>query len=157
MVVVSTYHSQARRIHAHTIQRDIINTTITVPGKMFISVLSTNLVLNVILLRAPMLLDDASVNSLLWRSMTLMIRYSLINIGIENITSRGTSSTNQASVLISSIAHLNEYAPGSGCIAHTTSSITIWQIRRHDIVILQSSIQLSTTNSCNQKTVWISI
>lgn len=148
--VILSYHSQALSVQAHIIHNDIMNTTITVPGKIFIRVLSTNLVLNVILLRAPMLREEASVNSLLCRSITRIMRYSLRNMGRENITSSGTSATIQFRVLMSSIAHLNVYDPGNGCIAHMTSSTMIWEILRHDIVIRQSSIQLSTTKSCNR-------
>ena len=44
---------------------------------MVIRVLRTNLVLKLILLRAPMLLELASVNSLLCSSMTRHIKYNL--------------------------------------------------------------------------------
>ena len=57
------------------IQRETMKTSSTVPGQMVISVFSTNLVLKLILLRAPMLRELASVNSLEWSSMTLSKKY----------------------------------------------------------------------------------
>lgn len=148
---VFTYHSQALKIHAQIIQSDSMKTTRTVPGNMFISVFSTNLVLNVILFRAPMLREDASVNSLLCSNITLTIKYNLKNIGSEKMTSYGTRSIFHCEVFMSNTLHMKVWEPATGCIAHITSSPTIWQILPHDIVILQSSIQLSTTNNCKNK------
>ena len=59
------------------IQRETTKTRRTVPGQMVIRVLRTNLVLKLILLRAPMLLELASVKSLLCSSMTRHIKYNL--------------------------------------------------------------------------------
>lgn len=68
------YLSQTRTVHAAMIQEDILNTSRTVPGQMVMRVFMTKRVLKLILLRAPMLRDEASVNSLLWSNMTLPIR-----------------------------------------------------------------------------------
>lgn len=45
------------------IHNETMNTSSTVPGQMVISVLRTNRVLKLILFRAPMLREEASVNS----------------------------------------------------------------------------------------------
>ncbi|TNN77091.1 hypothetical protein EYF80_012729 [Liparis tanakae] len=65
---------RTRTVHAAMIQEDILNTSRTVPGQMVMRVFMTKRVLKLILLRAPMLRDEASVNSLLWSNMTLPIR-----------------------------------------------------------------------------------
>ena len=59
------------------IQRETMKTRRTVPGQMVMRVLRTNLVLKLILLRAPILLELASVKSLLWSNMTRQIKYNL--------------------------------------------------------------------------------
>ena len=69
-----THLSQALNIQAQIIHNESMKTPMTVPGNIVINVFRTNLVLNVILLRAPMLRDDASVNSLLCRSITRTMR-----------------------------------------------------------------------------------
>ena len=69
-----TYLSQALSVHDAIIQSDSIKTRSTVPGHMVISVFSTKRVLKLILLRAPMDREDASVNSLLCSNITLHIR-----------------------------------------------------------------------------------
>lgn len=48
------------------------------------------LVLKLILFKAPILLDEASVNNLLCSNMTLHMRYSRKNIGSDSVTSYGT-------------------------------------------------------------------
>ena len=53
------------------IHNETMNTSSTVPGQIVIRVLSTKRVLKLILLRAPMLRELASVNSLEWSSITL--------------------------------------------------------------------------------------
>lgn len=52
----------------------------------------THLVLKLILLRAPMLRDDASVNSFECSSITRQIKYNRRNIGNDKATSYGTIS-----------------------------------------------------------------
>ena len=59
------------------IQRETMKTSRTVPGQMVMSVFRTNLVLKLILLRAPILLELASVKSLLWSNITRQIKYNL--------------------------------------------------------------------------------
>ena len=56
----STYLSQALRVQLAIIKSESIKTSRTVPGQMVINVFSTNLVLNLIRLKAPILLDEAS-------------------------------------------------------------------------------------------------
>lgn len=56
----SAYLSQARRVQLAIIKSESIKTSRTVPGQMVINVFSTNLVLNLIRLKAPILLDEAS-------------------------------------------------------------------------------------------------
>ena len=63
--------SQARRDQLATIHRDNITTSSTVPGQIVIRVLRTKRVLKLIRLSAPILRDDASVNSRLCSNITL--------------------------------------------------------------------------------------
>lgn len=56
------------------IHKDNVNTNNTVPGHIVINVLSTNLVLKLILFRAPILREEASVKSLLCNNMTRQMR-----------------------------------------------------------------------------------
>lgn len=51
------------------IHKDTMKTRRTVPGQMVINVLRTNRVLKLMRLRAPIDLDEASVNSLLLESI----------------------------------------------------------------------------------------
>ena len=60
----------------------------TVPGQMVIRVLRTNLVLKLILLRAPILLELASVKSLLWSNITRQIKYNLDTVRIIIVKSQ---------------------------------------------------------------------
>ena len=57
-----TYLSHARNVQLAMMKRVRMNTSRTVPGQIVIRVLKTNLVLNLIRLKAPMLLDDASAD-----------------------------------------------------------------------------------------------
>ena len=66
--------SQTRTVQAAMIQEEMLKTKSTVPGQMVMRVFMTKRVLKLILLRAPMLRDDASVKSLLCSSMTRPIR-----------------------------------------------------------------------------------
>ena len=68
-----------------------MKTNNTVPGHIVISVFKTNLVLKLILLRAPILLEEASVNNLLCNNMALNIKYNRKNIGRDKHKSTGTS------------------------------------------------------------------
>ncbi len=54
------YLSQARNVQLAIIKSERIKTSKTVPGQIVINVLSTNRVLNLIRLKAPILLDEAS-------------------------------------------------------------------------------------------------
>ena len=56
------YLSHARNVQLAMMKRVRMNTSRTVPGQIVIRVLKTNLVLNLIRLKAPMLLDDASAD-----------------------------------------------------------------------------------------------
>jgi hypothetical protein len=56
-----SYLSQARNVQLAIINSESIKTSRTVPGHIVINVFNTNLVLNLIRLKAPILLDDASV------------------------------------------------------------------------------------------------
>lgn len=67
-----------------------MKTSNTVPGHIVIRVLSTNRVLKLMRFSAPILREDASVNSLLCNNITLHIKYNLKNIGNDNGTSYGT-------------------------------------------------------------------
>ena len=60
-----TYRSHCRSVQLAMIHKDTMKTRRTVPGHMVISVLRTNRVLKLMRLRAPIDLDEASVNSLL--------------------------------------------------------------------------------------------
>jgi hypothetical protein len=88
------YLSHALNVQLAIINRESIKTSKTVPGHIVINVFNTNLVLNLIRLKAPILLDEASlektkneffsllikkeknqpVNNLLCRSMTRHIK-----------------------------------------------------------------------------------
>lgn len=75
------------------IHDDMLKTSRTVPGQIVIKVFMTKRVLKLILLRAPILRDEASVKSLLCRSMTRPIRYSRKNMGMERMMSTSASAT----------------------------------------------------------------
>lgn len=140
------YYSQARSVQLAMIHIDNMTTRRTVPGQIVIRVLSTKRVLKLILFSAPMLRDEASVNSLLWSSITRQMRYSRRNIGRVSSRSMGTCTEMGIS------SDWTEYhpkwkAPGIGWTAHSTSSTASWTDRLADIAMRQSSIQLSTANS----------
>lgn len=59
----SMYLSQALNVQLAIIKSERIKTSKTVPGHIVIKVFKTNLVLNLILLKAPILLDEASKNN----------------------------------------------------------------------------------------------
>lgn len=86
----ATNLSQSRIVQLPMIQSETRTTMRQVPGQMVISVLRTKRVLKLIRLRAPMLREEASVKSLLCRSITRQIRYRRRNIGNERVTSTGT-------------------------------------------------------------------
>lgn len=69
-----THRSQRRIVHDPIIHKETMNTMRTVPGHIVIRVFKTNRVLKLIRLRAPMLRELASVNNLLWSSMTRQIK-----------------------------------------------------------------------------------
>jgi len=66
------YLSQALRAQLAVIHRVSMTTRRTVPGHIVIRVLRTKRVLKLIRLRAPILRDEASVNSRLCNSITLL-------------------------------------------------------------------------------------
>ena len=84
LLINSTDLSQARIVQAAMIQSEIEKTSKTVPGQIVIKVFITNLVLKFILLRAPILREEASVNKRECKSITRAIRYNRRNIGIES-------------------------------------------------------------------------
>jgi hypothetical protein len=59
---IVVYLSHALNIQLAIIKSERIKTSKTVPGHIVINVFTTNLVLNLILLKAPILLDEASKN-----------------------------------------------------------------------------------------------
>ena len=77
--------SQARIVQAAMIHREMEKTKRTVPGQMVMRVFMTNRVLKLILLRAPMLLLEASVKRRLCNNITRAIKYKRRNIGIDLI------------------------------------------------------------------------
>ena len=85
------YLSQALKTQLVKIKRLKINTSKTVPGHIVIKVFKTNCVLKLIRFNAPMLLLEASVNSLLCNNIDLQIRYKRKNIGNDKIRSNGVS------------------------------------------------------------------
>jgi hypothetical protein len=110
----STYRSHCLSVQDAMIHSDTINTNSTVPGHIVISVFKTNLwtqlndksglnvqnnvrvehsylVLKLMRFNAPILRDEASVNSFECNSITRHIRYKRRNIGNDNATSYGTS------------------------------------------------------------------
>lgn len=97
------YLSHCLSVQLAIIHRDTMNTSNTVPGHMVMSVFSTNLVLKLIRFRAPMLRDDASVNSLLCSSITRQMRYSRKNIGSDSGTSYGTHRVSSFPCLLASL------------------------------------------------------
>ena len=64
-IVFKMYRSHWRSVQLAMIHNDTMKTRRTVPGQMVIRVFRTNRVLKLMRLRAPIDLDDASVNSLL--------------------------------------------------------------------------------------------
>lgn len=60
-VIKITYLSHALNVQLAIINNERIKTNKTVPGHIVINVFNTNLVLNLILLKAPILLDEASI------------------------------------------------------------------------------------------------
>lgn len=119
----------------------------TVPGQIVIKVFITKRVSKFILFNAPMLLLLASVKSLLCKSITLAMRYSLRNIGKERRMSMLTSSDNSTMPSWCIVFQVNWKSPGIGCIAHTTSSTHNWAILLGEMATRQSSTQLSTAKS----------
>ena len=85
------YLSQTRTVQAAMIHSEMLNTSSTVPGQMVMRVFMTKRVLKLILLRAPMLRDEASVKSLLCSSMTRAIRYRRRNMGMDRMMSTSAS------------------------------------------------------------------
>lgn len=63
MMNIVSYLSHARNVQLAIIKSERIKTSRTVPGHIVISVFNTNLVLNLIRLKAPILLDDASIEN----------------------------------------------------------------------------------------------
>lgn len=92
---ITFYLSHCLRVQLAIIHSETMKTRRTVPGHIVMSVFRTKRVLKLIRFKAPILLEEASVNSLLCSSMTLQIRYSLRNIGRERVTSYGTWSRNE--------------------------------------------------------------
>ena len=65
------YLSHCRRVQLAMIQSDTMKTSSTVPGQIVIKVFITNRVLKLIRLSAPIEREDASVNNLECKSITL--------------------------------------------------------------------------------------
>lgn len=96
---LTSYLSQALTSQPAIIHSVSIKTSNTVPGQIVISVFRTNFVSKWMRLSAPILLDEASVKSLLCSNMTRQMRYSLKNIGTDKTTSKETSFRNGLSFL----------------------------------------------------------
>lgn len=125
-----------------------VNTSITVPGQMCIKVFNTKRVSKLILFSAPILREEASVNSLLWSNITLAMRYSLMNIGIDRSISTGTGSSLTVCPSYSSVFHMKKKeSPGIGWTAQMRISRLSWKLLFHEIAIRQSSTQLSMANN----------
>lgn len=60
LLLFFVYLSHARNVQLAIIKSDKIKTSKTVPGHIVINVFNTNVVLNLIRLKAPILLDEAS-------------------------------------------------------------------------------------------------
>jgi len=90
---------------------------------MVIRVFRTNFVSKFILFRAPILLEDASVNSLLCNNITLAMRYSLRNIGSANTVSMLTSAERNLVPSECIVLQVKLKSPGIGWIAHTMNSM----------------------------------
>lgn len=75
--------SHCRSVQLAIIHSETMNTSSTVPGQIVMRVLSTKRVLKLIRLRAPMLLELASVNSLEWSSITLAGEEKETNVRVE--------------------------------------------------------------------------
>lgn len=142
------YLSQARSNQLVIIHIESVKTSITVPGQMCIKVFNTKRVSKLILFSAPILREDASVKSLLCSNITLAMRYSLRNIGIERRISTGTLSSPTDAPSYNSVFQIKKNSPGIGCTAQTRISSPSWILRLQDIAIRQSSTQLSMANSC---------
>lgn len=142
-----TYLSHTCMIQLAKIHNVTVKTSSTVPGQIVINVFNTNLVLKLILFKAPILLDEASVNSLLCNNITLQIRYNLKNMGMDKMTSISASAARSAWVKDHFAIHLKEYTPGIGCTAQTKTSNAIVVIRDHVKASRHSSAQLSTRKS----------
>lgn len=69
--------SHCLKVQLAIIQSDTIKTNKTVPGHIVINVFKTNRVLKFIRFRAPIDLEEASVNNLLCNSITRQIKYNL--------------------------------------------------------------------------------
>lgn len=124
-----------------------MKTSITVPGQIVINVFSTKRVSKLILFKAPILREEASVNSRLCNSITRAIRYNLRNIGKDNKISTGTTFSKSSDPSYFIVYHVKWKFPGIGCTTHTKSSVMSWESLFHDIAIRQSSTQLSTANN----------
>lgn len=73
-VTKSTYLSHCLNVQLAIIHKETMKTRRTVPGQIVMRVFKTNLVLKFILLSAPILREEASVNNLLCNNITLHIR-----------------------------------------------------------------------------------
>lgn len=144
---LTSYLSQALTSQPAIIHSVSIKTSNTVPGQIVISVFRTNFVSKWMRLSAPILLDEASVKSLLCSNMTRQMRYSLKNIGTDKTTSKETSFRNGLSFLAKVPVQKKVQSPGIGWMAQIINSSNSWRVRRQDIAILQSSTQLSTAKS----------
>ena len=148
---VSSHLSQARRVQLAIMKRLRMKTSSTVPGQMVIRVFSTNLVLKLIRFRAPMLRLDASVNSLLCKSIDLHMRYKRKNMGNDKIKSTGTTATCSSMELAGFVIHMKLKSPGIGCTKHMMTSTSTCVTRCHVMAMRQSSIQLSIMNNFVEK------
>lgn len=144
---MTNYLSQALSIQLAIIKRLRINTNKTVPGQMVIRVLRTNLVLKLILFRAPILRLDASVKSFECKSMERQIKYKRKNMGNERNKSTGMTALFSSGAVVALVTQENLKSPGIGWIKQMITSTVISVIRFRVIEMRQSSTQLSIINN----------
>jgi len=88
--ILHTYLSHALSVQLAIKHRVSMKTSSTVPGHIFIKVLTTNFMSKLIRLSAPMLREAASENRMLCRSIVRQMRYRRRNIGSDRNKSIGT-------------------------------------------------------------------
>lgn len=130
-----------------------MKTSKTVPGQIVMRVLRTKRVLKLMRLSAPILRLDASVKSLLCKSMERHMRQRRKNMGNERMRSIGTSARLSSFVFAILVVQIKLKLPAIGCTKQTSTSTVICVMRCHVIAMRQSSIQLSMIKSLKYKNI----